>query len=61
MSKQYPIYYKLSDSQKKLFDIWDKNFPVTKTECNITMKKEEFQKNENVDTKSKCKDLGLWK
>lgn len=47
--------YKLSGSQRKLFEVWDKMFPVTVVECNRNAFIEKIQGNVNQVLKNKCK------
>lgn len=50
----YPRY-RLSKAQKKLFSVWDRQFPVTKTECKRNKFIEAIQGNTNEIMKSRCK------
>lgn len=47
--------YNLSDSQRKLFEAWDRKFPVTKSECRRNEIIEEIQGNFNFVLKERCK------
>jgi deoxyribonuclease-1 len=46
--------YKLSDSQRKLFEVWDRQFPVTETECKRNKIIEGIQGNVNQVMKKRC-------
>jgi len=46
--------YNLSDSQRKLFNAWDRQFPVTEIECNRNKIIESIQGNVNRVMKSRC-------
>ncbi|NOR68933.1 MAG: endonuclease I [Methylomarinum sp.] len=46
--------YKLSDSQRKLFEAWDRRFPVTGVECKRNKIIEELQGNINHVMKKRC-------
>jgi len=49
----YPRY-KLSDSQRKLFAAWDRQFPVTTDECKRNELIENLQGNANVILRERC-------
>ncbi len=49
--------YKLSDSQRKLFEVWDRQFPVTEIECKRNKIIEGIQGNVNQVMKSRCGQL----
>jgi len=46
--------YKLSDSQRKLFEVWDRQFPVTEIECKRNKIIESIQGNVNSVMKRRC-------
>jgi len=46
--------YKLSDSQRKLFEAWDRQFPVTTDECKRNGLIEKLQGNANVILRERC-------
>jgi len=46
--------YKLSDSQKKLFESWDRKFPVTEEECKRNSLIEKLQGNVNFILRERC-------
>ncbi len=46
--------YSLSSQNKKLYEAWDKQFPVTKDECTRYQKIKSIQWNENVILKDRC-------
>jgi len=46
--------YSLSDSQRKLFEVWDRQFPVTEIECKRNKIIESIQGNINQVMKSRC-------
>ncbi len=52
--------YKMSDSQRKLMQAWNKQYPVTKNECIRTKRIEAIQENENLLVKELCKANGYW-
>lgn len=47
MDWAYEGIYKLSDSRRKLFEAWDRQYPITEYECKIAKLKKEYQHNEN--------------
>lgn len=59
MEQQYPRF-KMSKSQRKLMDKWNKQYPVTKEECLRTKLIEEIQGNENSIVKELCLHNNLW-
>lgn len=59
MAAQYPAC-KLSARQKKLFEAWDRLFPVDKWECARTKRIEKIQGNENIFVKKPCRAARLW-
>ncbi|MGR5347332.1 endonuclease [Vibrio mediterranei] len=46
--------YKLSSSQRKLFEAWNKQYPVTDIECKEAIKIEEYQGNRNPFIADQC-------
>jgi deoxyribonuclease-1 len=59
MAKVYPRY-RISKSQVKLFNAWDRKFPVTLTECIISKRTEQIQGNSNMYTKEPCQKANYW-
>lgn len=57
MENQYAI--KLSNQDRKLFEAWDKMYPVTKEECERDSRIEKKQGNRNPFVEKACKELGL--
>ncbi|PKH09667.1 endonuclease [Moritella sp. Urea-trap-13] len=58
MEAAYPAYN--IGRQKRELQAWDKQYPVTQTECRRTQLIESLQGNENRVVKSACIDRGLW-
>lgn len=56
--KEYSVY-KMSNSQRKLMQAWDKMYPVDKWECQRNKRIEILQKNENTIVKEACLKAGL--
>lgn len=54
---QYSKYYNISDQQRKLFEAWDKMYPVTKGECNRYKQVKVYQKNNNTILEEACKNI----
>ncbi len=52
--------YKMSSSQRKLMQTWDKQYPVTSEECQRTRTIEAIQGNENFVVKKQCQSMRLW-
>lgn len=52
--------YRISSQQMKLFNAWDKQYPVTKIECSIARKIESLQGNENKFIKEPCLIANFW-
>ena len=52
--------YKMSDSQRKLMDAWNRQQPVTQNECIRTKRIEEIQGNNNNVVKNLCIQNGYW-
>ena len=57
MENQYAI--KLSNQDRKLFEAWDKMYPVTKEECERDRRIEKKQGNRNPFVEKACKELGF--
>ena len=57
MENQYAI--KISNQDRKLFEAWDKMYPVTKEECERDRRIEKKQGNRNPFVEKACKELGL--
>lgn len=57
MDKTYSSY---RTSQRKLFKSWDKQYPVTETECKRAKKIELIQHNTNRFVKTPCIRAGMW-
>lgn len=57
MDKEYPEHGIISDKNKKLFDAWDKMFPVTKWECERARIIHRIQGNENKILKERCPEF----
>ena len=55
MDASYPNRGIISDKNKKLFDAWDKMFPVSEFECERAKRIEKIQGNVNDVLKSRCK------
>lgn len=53
-------HFNLSKQQRRLFEAWDKQFPVTKWECVRTRRIEKIQRNEQPYVKRPCMEAGLW-
>ena len=54
----YPVYH-MSDAQRKMFEAWDKMYPVDQWECERNRRIEKLQKNENRFVKEACEKAGL--
>lgn len=46
--------YKMSNSQRQLMTVWDKQYPVNRAECEKGYMIEQYQKNVNPILKSRC-------
>lgn len=57
MENQYGI--KLSNQDRKLFEAWDKMYPVTKEECERDSRIEKKQGNRNPFVEKSCREQGL--
>lgn len=55
MDQKYPGKGIISDKNRKLFEAWDKEHPVTDYECSIGRKVFEIQHNQNPVLASRCK------
>ena len=53
--------YRMSDSQRKLMQAWDKLYPVDEWECERACRIYRIQKNENKIVQERCEQKGLWK
>lgn len=60
MDKAYPTAHVISNKNRKLYEAWNKMFPVTKSECQRAKKIESLQLNENEFVKKPCVAAGLW-
>jgi deoxyribonuclease-1 len=54
MNEAYPDRGIVSDKNIKLFDAWDKRYPVNKWECERAKIIEKFQGNKNKILQSRC-------
>lgn len=52
--------YRISNQQLQLFNAWNKQFPVSRSECKIAKKIESIQGNENKFVKTPCIESGMW-
>ena len=59
MAWAYPEY-RLSSQQKRLFEAWDRTYPVDSWECTRARRIENLQGNENPFVKRPCQERGLW-
>ncbi len=55
MDFAYPGHGVISDKNRKLFDAWDKAFPVEPWECDLYRQIGKYQKNENPVLRERCK------
>lgn len=60
MDKAYPSAHVISNKNRKLYDAWNKMYPVTKEECSRAKFIESLQKNENSFVKLPCQEKKLW-
>jgi deoxyribonuclease-1 len=60
MNEAYPSAHVISNKNKKLYDAWNKMYPVTKAECERVKFIENLQQNENAFVKKPCMDSKLW-
>lgn len=58
MEASYP-HYRLSRQQTRLFQAWDRQFPVDEWECIRAARIEKLQGNANDFVKSRCKEAGF--
>lgn len=59
MAYAYPNYFRMSSSQSRLMDAWDKEYPVQKWECERAEKIRKLQGNENPFVKKACTQAGI--
>ena len=59
MAHAYPEY-RLSAQQRRLFEAWDRTYPVDAWECTRARRIEQLQGNENPYVKRPCQEQGLW-
>lgn len=59
MQQSYPKMNIISNKNKKLYDAWDKIYPVTKEECERVRLIKKLQLNENSVVESRCKEKNL--
>ena len=52
--------YQMSDSQRKLMQAWDRQYPVEKWECERACRIYNIQKNKNKIVQDRCEKQGLW-
>ena len=52
--------YQMSDSQRKLMQVWDKQYPVDAWECERACRIYKIQKNPNSVVQERCEEKGLW-
>lgn len=60
MADAYARRYRLSDRQRRLFEAWDRMFPVDDWECTRARRIEEAGGDENSHVKRPCQKKGLW-
>lgn len=60
MAWAYAQHFNLSDAQRKLFEAWDRTYPVTAWECLRAKRIEKLQRNENPFVKESCRKAGMW-
>jgi deoxyribonuclease-1 len=60
MDKAYPAAHVVSNKNRKLYEAWNKMYPVTKAECQRAKMIESLQKNENEFVKKPCQASNLW-
>lgn len=53
--------FSLSRQQKRLFEAWDRKFPVTSWECTRAARIQKLQGNPNKFVRDRCREAGLWK
>lgn len=59
MEASYPEY-RIGRQQKKLFEAWDRQFPVDEWECTRAKRIEQIQGNANRFVREPCIAAGLW-
>lgn len=59
MDDSYPIF-NLSRQQRRLFEAWDKEYPVDEWECARAKRIEKLQGNENARVKNPCIERGMY-
>lgn len=52
--------FKMSDSNRRLMQAWDKMYPVDSWECQRACRIEKIQKNQNQIVRNACNEKGLW-
>ncbi|MBQ7413791.1 MAG: endonuclease [Alphaproteobacteria bacterium] len=52
--------YRMSPSQRKLMEAWDKEYPIEPWECERACRIQNIQKNTNQVLKKRCQPKGLW-
>lgn len=57
MEMEYPGHGVMSDKNKKLFEVWDKQFPVSSWECKRATQIEAIQGSPNLVLKERCSKL----
>ena len=60
MDSAYPSAHLISNKNRKLYEAWNKMYPVTKKECDRAKFVESLQKNENIFVKKACQNSNLW-
>lgn len=60
MDKAYPTAHLISNKNRKLYDAWNKMYPVSKKECERAKFIEKLQNNENSFVKKPCQEKSLW-
>ena len=53
--------YRMSEAQRKLMEVWDKQYPVDSWECERACRIQHIQKNKNKIIQNRCEQKGLWK
>lgn len=60
MEKTYRNHFNIGSPNKQLFEVWDKQFPVTPDECKRAILIQELQGNINTILMVRCKEKGFW-
>lgn len=60
MDQAYPQAHVVSNKNRKLYEAWNKMYPVSKKECERVKFIEKLQQNENIFVKKPCQELKLW-